>query len=133
MIQEYSKEELWKIYDALPSDLQEAIFSEETADSIDNICQICKIENVSLAAKLIGRVLMGLLPPKDFIKIAKEELNLEEERAKQFEMHVQHYIFNPVADDLEFIYESETKEAKKDAKETGLKKEKDLYREAIKD
>lgn len=133
MIQDYSKEGLWKIYNALPSDLQDAIFSEDTADSIDNICQICKIENVSLAAKLIGRTLMGLLSPKDFINIAQKELNLEEERAKQFEMNVQHYIFNPVADDLEFIYGSEKKETKDGAKEADVKNGKDSYRETTKD
>lgn len=132
MLEEYSKEELWKIYNALPFDLQNAIFSEDTAESIDNICQICKIENVALAAKLVGRTLMGLLPPKDFIKIAKQELNLEDERAKQFEMHVQHYIFNPVADDLELIYETE-KEMQEKIKETGIKNRKDSYREPIKD
>lgn len=133
MLQEYSKEELWKIYNALPPDLQDAVFSEDTAESISNICQICNVENVSLAAKLVGRTLMGLLPPKDFIKTAKGELNLEEERAKQFEMNIQHYIFNPVADDLEFIYESEKKGAKEGAKETSAQSRKDSYRETIKD
>jgi hypothetical protein len=35
MPKEYRKEELWKLYEKLPKELQEAIFAEETANHID--------------------------------------------------------------------------------------------------
>lgn len=132
MLQEYSKEELWKIYNALPPDLQDAIFSEETAEAIFSICQICQVENISLAAKLVGRTLMGLLSPKDFITVAQKELNLTEETAKQFEMNIQRYIFNPVNDDLEFIYGPQKKELEKNIKESDVENGKSSYREMTK-
>ena len=34
-----SKDEAWKIYETLPKNLQLAIFSDETATSINNVCE----------------------------------------------------------------------------------------------
>jgi hypothetical protein len=38
MPEEYTKEQLWKLYEKLLEELKEAIFSEETANSIWDIC-----------------------------------------------------------------------------------------------
>ena len=67
MPEEYSKDQLWKLYEKLPEELQEAIFSGESADNIDNICARNSIDNLTAeVAKYAGRVLMGILPPVDF-------------------------------------------------------------------
>ncbi len=34
----YPKEQLWELYENLPKELQEAIFSSENADKIYDIC-----------------------------------------------------------------------------------------------
>jgi hypothetical protein len=135
-----SKDELWEIYRSLPDDIKDAIFSEDTAEAIWNICQINKIEQVSEMAKLAGRTLMGLLPPKDFEQALKQTLKLEEKTAQKIATEMEHYIFNPVKDDLDFIYEEEGKKGRKEIPDS--KKEKpsppskkhaweDSYREPI--
>ena len=84
MQKEYSKEELWKIYDKLPEELKEVIFSEGTSDNIFNICSRNGIadERISKVAKYVGRVLMGLLPPNEFLETLEKELKLEKEISK---------------------------------------------------
>ncbi len=123
-----SKEEFWKIYNNLPADLKDSLFSPDTEEVILNISQICNIDDISLLAKLIGDVLIGLLPPKEFKNKAQKKFGLEDANAQRLETYVQHYVFNPVADDLEVLYG----ETKKKEKEEPLKEEReDAYREII--
>jgi len=41
---EYQKEQLWKIYEKLTEELKEAIFSEETAESIGRFVKKTKFQ-----------------------------------------------------------------------------------------
>ena len=109
MQKEYSKEELWKIYDKLPEELKEVIFSEGTSDNIFNICSRNGIadERISKVAKYVGRVLMGLLPPNEFLETLEKELKLEKEITKGINEEVERYIFYPVKAELEELYKIE--------------------------
>ncbi|GAI36060.1 unnamed protein product, partial [marine sediment metagenome] len=40
----YDEKQLWDLFNKLPDDLKDAIFSEDTADSILSICQRYKIK-----------------------------------------------------------------------------------------
>ena len=129
------KEELWKVYNNLPEDLKTAIFSEDTADAIWNICKLCNINDVSIVAKEVGNVLMGFLPPEKIGETLKKKLKIDESAVKKLEINIQHYIFNPVIDDLMEIYHPEKlEEAKREFKEIEKKKKKkgkDVYRETL--
>lgn len=135
------RQELWEIFENLPNALKDAIFSEETAETIGNICQINKIENISVFAIIVGRTLMGLLPVKDFEEMIKYELGISPEIAKKSASEAEHYIFNPLKDDLDFIYgEGAGKRAKEETSDTqddkpwaGPKKHawEDTYREPV--
>ena len=130
MADNLSKEELWKIYKTLPEDLKEVLFSIDTSEAIWNICRLCEINEVATVAKYVGKVLMGLLPPEELKAALKKDLKLDEERASKLNTYIQHYIFNPVADDLRELYHPEEKEIKE--KEIEEKpKVKDVYREPI--
>lgn len=123
-----TREEFWKLYKALPQSLQEVLFSPDTQEAIIHICGLCDIDNDAKVAELVGDVLVGLLPPENFKKEAEEKLNLDQDRAKKLDIYVQHYIFNPVADELRELYHPEEKEIE----ETPQKpKTKDIYREPI--
>ena len=125
-----TREEFWKLYKVLPEDLKEALFSVDTQDAIVNICKLCDIEDETKVAEIVGDVLIGLLPPEEFKEEAKKKLNLDENKAKKLDMYIQHYIFNPVADDLRELYHPEEKEIKE--KEVVEKpKVRDIYRESI--
>lgn len=103
---DYTKEQLWKVYEKLPEDLKEAIFSAETADNIYDICTRNGIEDdkISEIAKLTGRVLMGILPPEDFQETLEKELKLKKDIAKKIAHEINRFIFFPVKESLAALY-----------------------------
>jgi len=140
MGKEYTKEELWKIFEKLPDELKEAIFSEGTAENIFNICSRNGIEDerLSKVALYVGRVLMGLLPPDEFEETLEKELKLEKETAKGINREVERFIFFPVKSDLEKIYKIEIAPPARPTRITPPPEEKpptppakDVYREPI--
>lgn len=147
MASEYTQEQLWKLYENLPEELKEAVFSAETADNIYNACKRNRIpeEKISEVAKYTGRTLMGLLPPDEFQKTLEKEANLSDETAKIISLEISRFIFYPVKNQLEEIYKikitslpkTPIKEIKTGTEKTETKKPKerkkaaDAYRETI--
>jgi hypothetical protein len=141
MEREYTTEELWRIFEKLPDELKEAIFSEKTAEDIFNICTRNGIEDEKLSkvAKYVGRVLMGLLPPNEFEEILEKEVGIEKEVAKGIRREVEMLIFYPVRNRLEEIYKVEIAPPAKPTKITPPPKfeekpsppQRDIYREPI--
>ena len=107
MPKEYSKEQLWKLYEKIPQELKEAIFSEDTAESIWEICSRNGIEDerISEIARYTGRVLLGILPPADFQETLEKELKLGKEVAKKVSQEINRFIFYPVKPALEQLYQ----------------------------
>ncbi len=114
MPKEYTKEELWELYEKLPKDLQDVIFSEETADKIWNICQRNEIKEgmISTVADYVGQVLLGILPPDQFQKILEEKIKLKKEVAKMVFHEIYRFIFAPVKERLAELYKTEIVPAK---------------------
>jgi hypothetical protein len=108
-VQNYTKEELWKLYEKLPPVLQEAIFSEENADHINRICERygLKEEQIPKVAKFSGRVLMGLMLPEDFLSVLKKEVGLKDDIAKQIAHEINRFVFAPVKDYLAQLHRIE--------------------------
>lgn len=141
MANQYTKEQLLKLYEKLPEELQEAIFSVETADNIWNICERYNINEVSEVAEIVGNVLLGVLAPEDFQETIERELKLEKEIAKKVTQEINRFIFYPVRNELEKLYQTKTapageiaptapSPAENEKKPTGPEKE-DTYREPV--
>ena len=109
MSREYTRDQLWQLYEKLPDELREAIFSAETADNIWDVCDRNEIEEVSKVAKYAGYVLMGVLGPDEFQKTLEGEVGLEEEIAKKVAQEINRFIFYPVKPALEELYKIEIK------------------------
>ncbi len=107
MLKQYRKEELWKLFEKLPQELKEAVFSQETADHIFNICDRNNIEEMPKVAYYVGLVLMGTLLPTDFQKTIEEELKIEESVAKSIATEINRFIFYPVRPALEQLHSME--------------------------
>ncbi|KPJ57556.1 hypothetical protein AMJ49_00325 [Parcubacteria bacterium DG_74_2] len=149
MPEEYPLEQTWKLYEKLPPELKEAIFSESTAEDIWNICTGNEVagDKISEIARYTGWVLLGLLPPDELQVTLEKELNLESEIAKKIAREINRYIFFPVKASLEELYKIEITPAgprtapPTEAKPTPKPKEKiskeekpsvtDIYREAV--
>jgi len=108
-----TQEKYWKLYQNLPKDLQDILLSEDTAEAIYNICKLCQIDQVKTVANYVGEVLLGLLPPKEFPSKLQKALNLDPATLQKLEIYISHYIFDPVRDELEKLYE--TSQEQKDA------------------
>jgi len=109
MAKEYSREQFWQLYEKLPQELKETIFSEETAENIFDICIRSGIENekISEIARYVGRVLLGILSPEEFQGILETELKLKKEKAKKIAQEINRFVFYPVKSSLEGFYKIE--------------------------
>jgi len=132
MTEDYTQEQLWKIYEKLPQELKEAIFSEKTAESILDICVRNGIEDnqISEIARYTGQVLLGILPPNEFQETLEKELKLEKSISKKLVQEINQIIFSPVKDILAKFYKKELpiKEVEEKPKKSPGK---DAYRELI--
>lgn len=102
----YSKKQLLELCENLPEELQEAVFSEKTAENIYNACKkngIEKPSEMSEISKHVGYLLLGLLPPDKIIS----ELSLERNRAKRILSEIEKSVFLPVKESLEELYGTE--------------------------
>lgn len=141
---EYNQEQLWGLFNVLPKKLKDAIFSEETADVISNICKEHKIEDTqkSKIAELVGDSLMGLLPPNKLHEYIKTETGIEQAEAEKVALAINRFILYPVKEALGSLYEIEfapggkiikskidkSKVVEKKSKKASAK---DTYRESI--
>jgi len=145
MEQEYTKEFFWKTYEKLPEDLKEAVFSEKNNKLVEKICADVGLdeEKISIVAKYTGRVLMGLLPLKEFPITLELELNVDEQTASKIVRELNLAIFKYLRVSLDKIHEEKEgnfpKEDAKIKKDDIIKEEKketggspqDPYREAL--
>lgn len=105
-MQGYTREQLDQIYEKLPEELQEAIFSVETADAVYNACMAQNIvdERGNKVAELTGQVLMGLLLPEDFQKSLEKEGGIKKEAATNIARDITRFVFFPVKESLRQLH-----------------------------
>lgn len=104
---DYTQEQFWKLYKKLPEELQEALFSIESADFVYELCVKNNIEKFSEINKYIGDVLIGILPVAKFQETLEKELDIETEIAKNVTQEINRFIFYPVRIELEKLYQTE--------------------------
>ena len=140
MAKKYTSEQFWKLYEKLPQELKDALFSEETGNNIYESCKRNGVEeNLEEIVDYVGQVLVGVLPPEDFQETLERELKLRKEVAKKVAQEINRFIFYPVKPALEELYKIEIKPTEKlpekPKKELPITEEKpkkrDIYREPI--
>lgn len=101
-----SQEQFNKRFQALPEVLQDAIFSEKTADTIGQACQLRDVDEsvVSLVATLAGRVLLGFLRPEEFASEIQKETGVDAMKATQVAGDLDREIFSNVRLELKKLY-----------------------------
>ena len=107
MQNQYTREELWKLYRKLPEELQEAIFSAETTGHIGTVCERNNVhaELIPRVASQVGNVLMGLTLPDEFQKVLERDVGLKKPIAQQVNREVTRFIFYPVKPALEQLHQ----------------------------
>lgn len=101
-----SKDEAWKIYETLPKDLKQAIFSEETANVILSACQRNGLteQQIPKVAETVGYSLMGLLPIENFAEEIEKTLAIPKEKSSQIFNEINRLVFYPAKNSLDGIY-----------------------------
>ena len=134
--------EFWKSYKKLPQDLKDAVFAEDTGNSIYKICEKYGIlNNLAQVVEQVGRVLLGTLPPDDFRETLEKGLLLDKETAEKISQEVYRSIFYPVKSSLQELYGVEIAPIAKmkitappapTKRKPIVSAKKDTYREAVK-
>ncbi len=108
MAKEITSEQFWQLYKKLPPEVQESLFSEETGNSIYDICERNGlVEEHGNIVVMVRNVLLGLLPPDEFQEILQNSLKIDKEKAKKVSRELYRFVFYPVKSNLEDIYEME--------------------------
>ena len=103
---ELTPEQLRKKYLELPEDLREAIFSIDSATVIQ---QIGKKHNLTVyqlgqLANDVGLVMLGLLPPREFIPRLQKDIEIDAEKARGIAKEVNEKIFAKIRESLKKVY-----------------------------
>ena len=136
---EKEREKYLKLYRELPEDLQEASFSVEVDDNINDICKKYGVyDRVDKITEHIGRVFFGLLAPDSFQEVLEKEIEIKAETAKRVATEIYRYVFYPVKESLEKLYRMEIAPLAKMTVTPSLSerspeppKKEDVYREPI--
>ena len=119
--------EMWDLYNKLPQQLQDYVFSSEVDDAIAIICAQNKIEDDTIVMRLIQNVLLGVLSPEKFQEELKNNLKIDINIATALSEKTDKLIFAPVKIYLNRLYNKETKD-----KMINNNYSNDTYREPIK-
>lgn len=131
-------------FDALPDDVREAISSTDSATALEKIGQKHKL-HIDQAGELgtqTGLVMLGVLPPRDFVGALADKLRVTPEVARSIANDINSEIFSPIRESLKRIHHLEfsAEETKPAPAETRVvlgqfadkpKKDFDPYREPI--
>jgi hypothetical protein len=121
-----SGEKMWELYEKIPKELQNVVFSEDTDEKISTICKNNKIENEQTIIDLVQGVLLGVLPPENTEKELIER-GIKKTLSKIVAEQIQKNIFLPVEESIKKLYNKQWKPEQKN-NSTGP----DNYREPIK-
>jgi len=141
MPRQYSQEQLEKIYEKLPEELKEALFSFETTKEIGDVGDTYGVvdKRLNKISEYVGYVLMGLMLPEEFTGVLKKEVGLPKVLAEAISRDLNRLVFYPVKPALEQLRNMEiipspkisspksTPQKRKESKSS----EPDIYQESL--
>ena len=105
MEKQYTKDELWKLFEQLPEELRDAVFSEENARHLFSLAERYGIEDVSQISYYVGLVFLGILPPEQFRDILAKELKRNDPATTAaIYREIDRLVFYPVRPSLDQMY-----------------------------
>lgn len=99
---EYTRDELWALYEKLPRTLQRWVFSPDVAERIESTRQRFELteETGTKLAEQIRNVLLGIALLEDFQKNIEKYVGAKKESAKQIATEINRFVFYPVKAEL---------------------------------
>ena len=105
-MQEIPREQVMKRFQFLPVTLQDAIFSQASADAVLKICALRDVpdEEAFLVGQLTSRVLLGFLRPENFASEVQKETGVDGVKAVEVAHDIDGEIFSSVRLELKKLY-----------------------------
>lgn len=104
---------LSEFFKKLPLDLREAMSSINTSTAVEQIAGEHRllIDKMGILAEEIGKVMLGVSPPKDFIRNLSDKLGVDRETARNIADDVNQQIFSKVRESLRKLHGTTDDEA----------------------
>ena len=109
MATKYTQQQIDKVLESLPEELQEAVFSVETAKRLYDIYNESGVadERAWKISEYVGYVLMGLVLPQEFEEILQKEIKLPKKVSQEIAREINRFVFYPVKPALEQLHRME--------------------------
>lgn len=103
---QYTTKQLQEKYKSLPEDLKDAIWSAESAATIQSIGKKygLNVEQTGKLASETGLVLLGLTHPKNYIKILSATITVDMDTARKIAEEVNNGIFSKIKEYLKKLH-----------------------------
>lgn len=110
-----TSKQISEAYQKLPADLKEAISGVETVEAIQVIAKKygLMIDKIGELSGEIGLLMLGIVPPQDFIPNLAKRLGVERDVARKIAEEVNEQIFKKVRESLKQIHGLERSSAEK--------------------
>lgn len=105
-MKEYTQKELLDIYEKLPQEVRDAIFSVDSATTIQNVARNYKltVDKMGELADETGLVMLGITHPRDYISNLSSRLEVDKETAKKIAEEINTQIFSKIRESLKGIH-----------------------------
>src|SRR3989338_6990227 len=105
-MQNYTDQQIAQMYDNLPEDLKDSIFSVDTTSVINEIGRKygLAIDKIGDLANETGMVMLGVTHPNEFIGNLTERLEVDKEKARAIAQEINEQVFKKVLDSLRKIH-----------------------------
>lgn len=123
---ELKPEELRKLYLALPQDVRDAIFSVDTARSLEEIAKKhgLHIDKLDVLATAVSEIMLAIASPHGFGKRLQDGLGVDAAKAADITKDINERVFKPIRESLMKIHkkaghlEHEVRDTKYEARST---------------
>ena len=105
-MQNFTEEQISQMYDNLPEDLKEAVFSVDMSEVVEKIGRghQLNIDKIGDLANETGMVMLGVTHPNEFIANLADRLEVDKEKARAIGGEINEQIFKKVRDSLRKIH-----------------------------
>ena len=98
--------QFWELYNKLPQELKDAVFADETWQNVTDIFERYDTPDmVDFASDGIKDVLLGILPPNEFLDSLGKKLGKDSEAKRRIVHELNRFVFFPVKAPLEQMYD----------------------------
>src|SRR3989344_1468576 len=105
-MQNYTDQQISQMYDSLPEDLKDSIFSVDTTSVVNEIGRKygLAIDKIGDLANETGMVMLGVTHPNEFIGNLTERLEVDKEKARAIAGEINEQVFKKVRESLRKIH-----------------------------